>query len=175
MKQADQVILVDKNDNEIGFEEKMEAHKKGLLHRAISVFILDSSGKWLIQKRAFSKYHSRGLWSNTACSHPQPEETELQAAERRLMQEMGLKADLQEVFKFIYNEKLDNNLTEHELDHVFIGITDSLPIPNSEEVSDFKYLDYNSLIEDINQYPDRYTVWFKKIVDQVESHIKKLT
>ena len=116
------VILVDEKDNQIGVMEKMEAHRKANLHRALSVFIINSAGEWLLQKRAMDKYHSRGLWSNTCCSHPFPGENIVAAAKRRLMEEMGLHCELKELFSFIYKEKLDNEITEYEYDYVFAGI-----------------------------------------------------
>src|SRR5690606_3613335 len=139
MKQykQDYVILVDENDNETGTMQKMEAHQKALLHRAISVFICNSNGEWLLQKRALQKYHSNGLWTNTSCSHPFPGESNLDAANRRLFEEMGIKAGLTEIFTFIYKEQLDNELTEHELDHVFFGISDVEPEINPDEVDDW--------------------------------------
>lgn len=161
------VILVDKDDNAIGIMGKMEAHEKALLHRAVSVFIFNSSGKMLLQKRALHKYHSPGLWTNTACTHPEPGETNLQAAERRLRQEMGLRSDLEKAFDFIYKAHLDNNLTEHELDHVFVGITDTPPVINEQEVSAFKYVDTQELLNDLSENPDHYTFWFRMIAQKV--------
>lgn len=161
------VILVNENDQEMGIMEKMEAHKKGLLHRAISVFIFDINGRLLIQKRAITKYHSKGLWSNTACSHPLINETNLEAANRRLKQEMGMECKLQKAFDFIYNEPLDSNLIEHEFDHVYIGFTNDIPKPNPDEVSEWKYISHKELHEDIIANPFNYTVWFKKIYERV--------
>lgn len=171
MGKNDFVILVDKLDNETGLMEKMEAHKKAVLHRAISVFIVNSRGEWLLQRRALNKYHSNGLWTNTCCSHPFPGESNIEAAHRRLMEEMGLNADLKEIFQFIYLEELDNELTEHELDHVFVGITDKKPEINTSEVIDWKYMDYFKLTADLEQSPENYTVWFKKIVARVNQHL----
>lgn len=168
------VILVDKQDNETGLMEKMEAHKKAVLHRAISVFIVNSRGEWLLQRRALNKYHSNGLWTNTCCSHPFPGESNIEAAHRRLMEEMGLNADLKEIFQFIYLEELDNELTEHELDHVFVGITDKKPEINTSEVIDWKYMDYFKLTTDLEQSPENYTVWFKKIVARVNQHLNNM-
>ena len=161
------VILVDKNDNAIGVTGKMEAHEKALLHRAVSVFIFNSSGKMLLQKRALHKYHSPGLWTNTTCTHPEPGETNLQAAKRRLQQEMGLQSDLDKAFDFIYKAALDNNLTEHELDHVFVGITDMPPNINNEEVSEYKYIDPQELVKDLSDNPQKYTFWFRMIAHRV--------
>lgn len=174
-KKIDKVILVDKNDKVLGEMEKMEAHEKGLLHRAISVFIVNSKGEWLIHQRAFNKYHSNGLWTNTCCSHPYPEETSVDAANRRLMEEMGMKAPLQEIFAFTYKEELDNQLTEHELDRVFIGFSDEKPQPNADEVSNWKYIDFGELKKDVKNNPQNYTVWFKKIYKRVEEHLNVKT
>lgn len=168
------VILIDNQDNQIGLIEKIEAHKKALLHRAVSVFICNSKGEWLLQQRDENKYHSGGLWTNTCCTHPYPNETNIEAAKRRLNFEMGLKAELSQIYSFIYKEKLDNELTEHELDYVFLGITDEIPKPNADEVMNFKYVSYNNLALDIKQNPENYTVWFKKIVDIVNNHIIKV-
>lgn len=172
MKQykQDYVILVDENDNETGTMQKMEAHQKALLHRAISVFICNSNGEWLLQKRALQKYHSNGLWTNTSCSHPFPGESNLEAANRRLFEEMGIKAGLTEIFTFIYKEQLDNELTEHELDHVFFGISDVEPEINPDEVEDWKYISFNDLEADVKKNPKNYTVWFLKIFNKVNEH-----
>jgi isopentenyl-diphosphate delta-isomerase len=163
------VILVDAKDNEIGLIAKTEAHKKALLHRAISIFIFNSDGEWLLQRRAFSKYHSGGLWTNACCTHPLPNESNIDAANRRLREEMGMHCSLKELFNFTYKEVLDNELTEHELDHVFIGTTDLTPNINADEVADYKYISYDDLIHDIQNNPINYTVWFKKIIERVHS------
>lgn len=168
--EQDYVILVDANDNEIGSMKKMEAHQKALLHRAISVFICNSKGEWLLHRRASVKYHSNGLWTNTSCSHPFPGESNIDAANRRLMEEMGLKANLVEIFSFTYKEPLDNELTEHELDHVFFGITDEKPLVNPDEVDDWKYISFNELEADIIKHPENYTVWFLKIFKRVNEY-----
>jgi len=164
------VILVDENDNEIGLMPKTEAHKKALLHRAISVFIFNSNGEWLLQRRALTKYHSGGLWTNACCTHPLPYESNMEAANRRLEQEMGMLCPLNELFSFKYKEALDNDLTEHEFDHVFIGITNLFPCINSIEVAEFKYIKFSDLELDIKNTPDNYTVWFKQIYFQVYQH-----
>lgn len=169
------VILVDCNDNEIGISEKMEAHRKALLHRAVSVFICNSKGEWLLQRRALGKYHSNGLWTNTCCSHPNPKESSIDAANRRLMEEMGMKSELVDLFNFTYKEELDNELTEFELDHVFLGITDELPKINTDEVMDWKYISYNELLIDIRNNPQKYTVWFKKIFERVYLKLSETT
>ncbi len=166
-----EVILVDDNDQPIGTMEKMEAHEKALLHRAISVFITNSKGEWLLQQRTFDKYHSKGLWTNTCCSHPFPGETPHEAADRRLMEEMGLKTRLKEVFSFKYIQKLENNLTEHEFDHVFTGVSDQEPQPHPDEVMSYKYVDYNQIKHDLELHPENYTAWFKLIFERVGSLI----
>ncbi len=169
-----EVILVDKNDRQTGTAGKMEAHHKGLLHRAVSVFIVNSRGEWILQKRAHDKYHSNGLWTNTCCTHPNPGETVEDSAKRRLMEEMGIKCDLTKLFTFIYREKLDRELTEHELDHVFLGITDNLPVINTQEVEEWEAVSYNDLHDDIRKNPSDYTFWFREIYERVNENILKL-
>ncbi len=163
----DKVVLVDQNDQILGTMEKMEAHRKALLHRAISVFIINTNGEWLLQRRALHKYHSAGLWTNSTCTHPMPDESYEAAAHRRLMEEIGLEADLIPLFKFIYNEKLDNELSEHELDQVFIGITDATPVLNKDEVMDYAYHSFEAIHAAIEEHPEHYTVWFRKIYQRV--------
>ncbi len=168
----ERVILVDTNDKAVGEMEKIEAHKKAKLHRAVSAFIFNSDKQMLLQRRALSKYHSPGLWTNTACTHPRPNENNKDAAIRRLNEEMGLKVDeLTKVFDFIYKAKLDNELTEHELDHVFIGFSDAEPKPEPSEVCEFKYVEIDKILTQINNAPDDYTVWFKKIIERVLSSL----
>ena len=155
------VILVDSNDNNIGLMEKQEAHEKGLLHRAFSVFLIDSKGKLILQQRAASKYHCPLLYANTCCSHPRDGETILEAASRRLMEEMGLKcADLRELFQFSYNLVLPNGLIENEYNHVIIGTTDNLPVINKEEVESYLKKDLISVYYDTLQNADKYAPWF---------------
>lgn len=165
------VILVDENDNPIGTMPKMEAHEKAMLHRAFSVFILNANDEVLLQQRANDKYHSAGLWTNTCCSHPHPGEDTLCAARRRLKEEMGMEADLQFVFKFMYKAPFDNLLTEHEIDHVFIGKTDQLPIINPEEVASYKYMKPEDIKLDMEQNPQSYTVWFRIIFNEFYKEI----
>lgn len=169
------VILVDSDDKQIGVSEKMEAHRKALLHRAVSVFIINSKGEWLLQRRALSKYHSNGLWTNTCCSHPYPNESSIDAANRRLVEEMGMKCQLKELFSFTYKEVLDNELTEYEFDHVFVGISDENPNINLDEVMEWKYINFIDLKNDIHHNPHNYTVWFKKIFERVNSLMQNAT
>lgn len=168
----DEVILVDKDDNQLGIMEKIEAHEKALLHRAFSVFIFNTKGEMLLQRRALHKYHSPGLWTNTCCSHPKPNESALDAANRRLIEEMNMEAKLDYLFKFTYKTEFDNGLTEHEIDHVFKGITDIQPIPNPEEVDSFKYISIKDLKNDIIDNPNNYTSWFKICLKEVLSYFE---
>tara|TARA_B100000609_G_scaffold183927_1_gene166598 strand:- start:419 stop:937 length:519 start_codon:yes stop_codon:yes gene_type:complete len=167
------VILVDEKDNQVGLMPKLEAHQKGLLHRAFSVFIFNSDYKLLLQKRASSKYHSGGLWTNTCCSHPRDGEDTIDAANRRLNEEMGIKTSLRKVFDFIYTAELDNNLIENEFDHVFYGVYDIDPIINKDEAEDFKWVDIETLKNDIENNKDQYTVWFKIAFDYFYNYLKK--
>ena len=139
----------------------MKAHELGLLHRAVSIFIFNSKGEWLIQKRGVGKYHSGGLWSNTCCSHPYPNEKIETTAKRRLMEEMGICCELKKTFSFTYKVELDNNLIEHEVDYIFMGITNQLPNINPEEVSDWKYEKETKLQKDLEENPKQFTKWFR--------------
>lgn len=159
------VILVDELDNEIGSEEKIKAHKKGLLHRAFSIFIFNKKGELLLQQRAKSKYHSGGLLTNTVCSHPLPNENISDAVTRRLKEEMRFDTELKEIFSFIYKSEYENGLTEYEFDHVFIGYYNSNPIPNIEEVENYKWVTMEYLKKDIEENQTKYTTWFKKILE----------
>lgn len=168
------VILVDENDNPLGEMEKMEAHRKALLHRAVSVFLFNNDNKLLLQKRAFGKYHSPGLWTNTACTHPYVNESNEEAVIRRLKEEMGISVDgVRKLFDFIYKESFENGLTEYELDHVFVGFSDELPVCDLNEVSDFDYVDLDEVLERVKSSPNDFTVWFKAIIERVVSETKK--
>jgi len=168
----DFVILVDQFDNERGTMEKLEAHLKNELHRAFSVFIFNSKGEMLIHQRALEKYHSPGLWTNACCSHPAPGENLENAIKRRLREELNMSVSVEHLFKFHYQANFDNGLSEHEMDHVFIGFSDEAPIPNPEEVEDFNYVSADYLEKDIKKNPNDYTEWFKicylKVIDQYQ-------
>jgi len=168
------VILVDPNDTPIGQMEKMEAHRKGILHRAISILTFNSSGELLLQQRAFSKYHSPGLWTNTCCSHPRPGEESLDAANRRLDEEMGFSTLLSKSFDFIYRAHFDNGLIEHEFDHVFFGTFDGVPLINPEEAHAYKWVHLVDLMEDMRSNPSLYTVWFRIIMEKMEEKLPQL-
>ncbi|QOI98413.1 MAG: isopentenyl-diphosphate Delta-isomerase [Flammeovirgaceae bacterium] len=159
------VILVDEHDNEVGTMEKMEAHQKGVLHRAFSVLVFNSKGEMLIQKRADCKYHSGGLWTNTCCSHPRPGERIEEAAKRRLQEEMGILANPEKAYSFIYKTQLDGGLTEHELDHVLFAYSDSVPDVNYNEVQDWQFISIAQLKQRIKKNPELFTYWFRLIIN----------
>lgn len=163
----DEIILVDTADYEIGTANKLFVHKSGLLHRAVSVFIFNNEGKILLQQRALHKYHSAGLWSNTACSHPLPGEHTKSAAERRLYEEMGINCELRYAFNFIYKAEFENGLTEHEFDHVYFGFCNDNPIINSDEVMDYKWFSVSELQFTIITFPEKFTVWFKICFEKI--------
>lgn len=169
----EQVILVNEHDEVQGLMEKMEAHQKGLLHRAFSVFVINENNELLLQQRAFSKYHSGGLWTNTCCSHPREKETAIAAAHRRLSEEMGFDCPLEKLTSFIYKAELDHGLTEHEYDHVFVGRWAGIPDPNPEEVASYKWMPVWAVKEDIIKHPEHYTVWFKIIYEEFLNHVQK--
>ena len=154
------VILVDENDIAIGVMEKMEAHEKALLHRAFSIFIFNNKGEMLLQQRSLRKYHSGGLWTNTCCSHPRSNEDILQAAHRRLQEEMGFNTELTKAFTFIYKAEFSNGLTEHEFDHVFIGTYNGIIEPNFDEVESHEFRSIKLIQANLNKYNDFFTEWF---------------
>jgi isopentenyl-diphosphate Delta-isomerase len=170
---SDYVILVDKNDNALGTMEKLAAHQLGKLHRAFSVFVFNNKGQLLLQQRAHDKYHSAGKWSNTCCSHPRAGEQNIEAAKRRLKEEMGLECELSYGFNFIYRTDFSNGLCEHEFDHVFFGTTDVLPVINPQEVAGFTYMGLEEINDHLKQKPDDYTEWFKICFDRVIEHHQK--
>ena len=159
--QEEQVILVDEMDRPLGVMEKMEAHEKAVLHRAFSVFVFNEADEMLLQRRALSKYHSGGLWTNSCCSHPRANETVLEAAHRRMEEEMGFDCELEQRFHFIYKAELDQGLTEHELDHVLTGVYEGAIVPNPEEVMDYRYISMTQLFEELDADPSQFTEWFK--------------
>lgn len=162
------VILVDEHDHELGYLDKLEAHQKGILHRAFSVLIFNSAGELLLQKRAAGKYHSAGLWTNTCCSHPRPGEPMREAVKRRLKEEMGIECEPNFAYTFQYRALLDHDLIEHELDYVFIGVCDDQPVINTHEVADWKYCSLAEIRKDLVKNPETYTYWFKEIINHPE-------
>ncbi len=163
----EEVILVDEHDNAIGEMEKMEAHRRGILHRAYSILLFNTKGELLLQQRASSKYHSGLLWTNTCCSHPQPGEAIEASARRRLRFEMGIDTPLSLAFTFIYQATLDHHLIEHEFDYVFTGTFDGHPAINRDEVADWRFVSLDTLREDVARSPENYTQWFRLILERL--------
>ena len=170
----DFVILVNKNDKKIGLMPKMEAHKKGALHRAFSVFIFNNKNELMIQKRNINKYHSPGLWTNTCCSHQKDGESNISAGKRRLLEEMGFCVELNEIGSFIYNVRVDNGLIEHELDYILVGKYNGNVKINSDEVDNWKWMSLDNIKDDIRTRSKNYTEWFKIIMDNYYTQLKKL-
>lgn len=160
----EQVILVDKWDNAVGSEKKLAVHKNGLLHRAFSVFVLNSKGELLLQKRSLLKYHTPGLWSNTCCSHPRPGEDTEEAAHRRLREEMGFDCILQNIFQIRYELPVAHDLAEHEYNHIYLGRSDQKPRPDPTEVADFRWVPLPLLHREMRECPGRFTPWFELLV-----------
>lgn len=165
---AEQLILVDAQDRELGIGEKLQTHLEGALHRAFSIFVFDGEKRLLLQKRAQTKYHSGGLWSNTACGHPRPGETTIGAAHRRLREEMGFDCQLQRAFGFLYRTKLSNQLVEHEYDHVFVGEFSGEPVPDVSEVEDWRWTGMPQLLQDLSRNPNDYSYWLNVALNRRE-------
>ncbi len=165
------VVLVDKNDNEIGTEEKLKAHQNGgKLHRAISVFVFNGKGKLMLQKRAMKKYHAKGLWANTCCSHPMHGENPLDAAHRRLKEEMGFDCEMREVFNFTYRADVGSGLTENEFDHIIFGVYEGEPRINGDEVVDWKWMTLDQLKIQIKKNPEEFAPWLVLMIDEILKH-----
>ncbi len=162
------VILVNKQNRKIGTMEKIKAHREGRLHRAFSIFVFNAQGELLLQQRKKTKYHSGGLWSNTVCSHPRPNETYLQAVHRRLKEEMGFDCLIKKQFCFIYNTGFQNGLTENEYDCVFVGIYDGKPKPNPKEIMAIQWMQVSKLKKDIKKHPQKYSVWLRIALPKVK-------
>ena len=165
------VVLVDQKNHELGTMDKYQAHLEGVLHRAFSIFLFNENGELLLQQRASHKYHGANLWTNTCCSHQQKGESTLDAANERLAFEMNLKADLEEIFTFIYTAEVENNLIENELDSVLIGITNAIPNPNPLEVKDFKWINVEELEKWMDTNPENFTYWFKDVWHRVRNYM----
>jgi len=170
MSAPEMLILVDDHDNPVGTMEKQEAHVKGLLHRAFSIFVWNGAAaragaepRMLIQQRADGKYHSGGLWTNTCCSHPREGQTLDEATHQRLQLEMGFDVPLEELFGFSYVAQFEEHLSEHEYDHVFLGEypEDGLVVPDPEEASDYRWISLAELKRDLAEHPETYTAWFR--------------
>lgn len=171
---TENVILVDDQDNQIGSMPKMEAHVKGILHRAFSIFIFNTKGELLLQQRAFDKYHSGGKWTNTCCSHPRLGEETINAANRRLMEEMGMECNIYHTFSFQYQAELLEGMIENEFDHVYFGLSDQLPVINPSEVESYQYMRMDTLLEQIESHPENYTAWLKICIARVMNHYVKI-
>lgn len=169
----EEVILVNTNDEQIGTLEKLAAHEQGLLHRAFSVLIFNDAGELLIHQRAHEKYHCAGLWSNTCCSHQRVGETNEQAAKRRLQEEMGFTVPVKMLGSFIYHIAFDNGLIEHEYDYVLVGKFNGIPVPNSKEVADWKYVALAELELQMKNKPENFTFWFHEIMHRFGAVLKK--
>jgi len=163
-----QVILVNEKDEVKGTAGKMEVHRKGLLHRAFSVFVFNKRGEMLLQQRAMNKYHSGGLWTNACCSHPEPEEETKRGAMRRLKEELGFETPVEKIFDFVYKATFDNGLTEHEFDHVFSGEYEGKLNVNPDEVNDFCYKEISEIKDTMQTHPQKYTAWFHLAFPKIE-------
>lgn len=166
------IILVNENDEEIGYGEKMAVHKAAQLHRAFSIFVLNSKNELMLQKRAHHKYHSGGLWTNTCCSHPLKGEDQEITIHNRLVEEMGFDTSLKKLFYFTYKAELENGLTEYELDHVYLGRFEGEPKPNPEEVCDWKWMDIEEFKTDLKDNPQNYTYWVNYAFEEFYSYYK---
>jgi isopentenyl-diphosphate delta-isomerase len=167
----EQVVLVDEKDNPIGLMPKMEAHERAVLHRAFSVFILNGKGELMLQQRANNKYHSPGLWTNTCCSHQRDGESNIDAGQRRLHEEMGFTTELTELTSFIYKASFDNGLIEHEFDHIMLGRYEDNPVINPDEVAAWKWMPLAEVKKDVEANPKNYTVWFVIIFAKFYDHL----
>lgn len=172
---AIEVILVDHLDRPTGKMEKLEVHEKGLLHRAVTVYVFNSSGELLLQRRASDKYHCAGLWSNTTCGHPYPAEPTQQAAERRLFEEMGLELSLTPVFELSYNLPLSNGLIEHEYGHVYFAVSDDQPTPNPQEADDWRYRSVGDIQRAMLDEPQQFTPWFLYTFPRIPAYLNALS
>lgn len=169
----EQVVLVDEQDRPLGLEEKMMAHETGRLHRAFSAVVFDSRGRMLLQRRALTKYHSGGLWSNTCCSHPRPYERVVDAARRRTLEEMGMACSFEKAFEFVYYAELDGGMVEHEYDHVMVARSNDAPVPNSDEVCEYRWITPADLAREVEATPERFTVWFRELIGPLDAWMRR--
>lgn len=174
MTATEYVVLVDENNQEIGVEEKISAHRKNLLHRAFSVFILrENNTEILLQQRALTKYHSPGLWTNTCCSHPRAGENIIAAGNRRLVEELGIQTELLDLGWFYYHSEFENGLHEHEIDHVLIGnIEPNTTFEwNPNEVHNVRWIKIDQLKSELSADPQKFTPWLAQALQKVISHL----
>jgi len=172
---AIEVILVDRHDRPTGRMEKLEVHEKGLLHRAVTIYVFNSRHQLLLQQRASGKYHCGGLWSNTTCGHPYPQELTQHAAERRLQEEMGMCLKLHPVFELSYNLPMGNGLTEHEYGHVYFAFSDALPRPDPAEADGWRYASLAAIQKEMQAQPQRFTPWFLHTFSRIPAAFKAFT
>ena len=168
-----ELILVNEKDEETGSMQKMEVHQRGLLHRAFSVFLFDKQGRMLLQQRAEGKYHGAGLWTNACCSHPYPGENVAQGALRRLKEELGIQTELEKIFEFIYRAEVENNLVEHEFDHVFAGYFEGDLVPDPGEVMSTRYQEIDQIEEELQKFPERFTTWFRIAFPKIKEWLQE--
>jgi isopentenyl-diphosphate delta-isomerase len=161
----ERVVLVDEQNRPLGVAEKLAAHASGQLHRAFSIFVFNSDGRLLLQQRAKAKYHSGGLWSNTCCGHPRPGEVTIEAAHRRLREEMNFDCELRAAFEFLYRAEFENELIEHEYDQVFVGKFDGVFVPDDSEVEDWKWIAPDELRRELRERPEVYTYWLRAALE----------
>jgi isopentenyl-diphosphate delta-isomerase len=171
---ADPVVLVDGDGASVGVCPKLEAHRRGLLHSAISVLLFNGRGSVLLQQRALSKYHSGGRWANTCCGHPRPGELVLNAAVRRLAEEMGVRVPLSRAFRFRYRTPVDRGLIEHEVDHVFVGHFDGEPSPDANEVAAWAWVPLVELGADLARHPTRYAAWLPFLLVELAANARQV-
>lgn len=167
------VTLVDKNGNVRGYAEKIDAHLRGDLHLAFSLMLTRQTGgdvEYLLQRRALNKYHSGGLWANTCCSHPRPNETVEEAAQRRVYEELGVnkRLNLKTIGQICYEHSLDNNMIEHEYDHIVISQVDDLNWQaNTNEAMDVKWWKEKDVIRALNEEQSIFAAWFAEVFEVV--------
>ncbi|WAT03055.1 isopentenyl-diphosphate Delta-isomerase [Rouxiella chamberiensis] len=164
IEQEETLILVDEQDNRVGTGPKLQVHLQGKLHRAFSVFVFNRQGQLMLQQRASGKYHSGGLWTNSCCGHPRPDEDNAQAATRRLYEEMGFTCTLTEVDRILYRVEVSDGLVEHEYNHTFMGVFDAAPVLNPEEAEGWQWISVADVFTAVEQAPQDFTAWFKVIL-----------
>jgi len=162
--EQEEVILVDQDDRELGRAGKIDAHRFGYRHRAISVCVVDHNGRMLLQRRAREKYHSAGLWTNACCTHPRPGEAVQTAAERRLNEELGVSCPLRWKLRTCYQAPVGADLIENEIVHLFVGSYGGDVQPNPDEVEAYAWRTRPALLKEMRDAPDAYTYWFKHYV-----------
>jgi isopentenyl-diphosphate delta-isomerase len=169
---SEMLVLVDEHDAPLGEMEKLEAHQKGILHRACSVFVFNSKGEMMLQQRAAGKYHSALLWTNTCCTHPRPGEAPIDTAHRRLREEMGFDCPMESIGAMTYRTEFPNGLIEHEYDHLFLGKYDGEPKLNPEEAASWKWIAPETLAQELKAHPEQYTYWLNVAFDRVMAAVR---